>query len=215
MAVVTQHGKPDRRSGHVPGPLRATTRGGAGGMKPARLAMVGVWAFLIGSMVCWAQVTAANEYEVKAAYLYNFAKFVEWPDSPSAGSRERLTIAVLGRDPFGSVLDQVIADKTVRGKRISVRRVSNVDEALDCQIIFIGTSEERRLGELIRALEGKSVLTIGETGQFAHRGGIIGFRIEDNKVRFDVNIQAAERARLVLSSQLLKLAHIVTEGPGS
>jgi len=171
--------------------------------------------FLIGlGALCLGQASA-DEYRVKAAYVYNFAKFVEWPSDTSTAVGEPLTIAVLGQDPFGSILDQTVADKTVRGRRLLIRRAATIQEALQCQIVFIPPSEEYRLGDVIRAAEGKSVLTIGESSQFARRGGIIGLRIEENKIRFDVNVQAAERARLVLSSQLLKLAHIVTEGPRS
>lgn len=186
-----------------------------GAKRTIAIAILAALFFLAGSRSSCAQSPALTEYEVKAAFLYNFAKFVEWPADSSAGNRDTITIAVLGHDPFGNVLDQTVADKTIRGRRISIRRVSTINEALACQIVFIGLSEERRLGDLIKALQGKSVLTIGETEEFVHRGGIISFRIEGNKVRFEVNLQAAERARLTLSSQLLKLARIVTEDPRS
>ncbi len=166
-------------------------------------------------MVCvGARGQTVDEYEIKAAFLYNFAKFVEWPADVSRG-QDVLTIALLGRDPFGPVLDQMVTDKTVRGRRIVVRRIASVEEAQGCQIVYVGASEERHLGEIIRSLAGRSVLTIGETDEFTSRGGIISFRLEEQKVRFAVNLQAAERARLTLSSQLLRLAQIVTEAPRS
>ncbi|HZQ91321.1 MAG TPA: YfiR family protein [Terriglobales bacterium] len=158
---------------------------------------------------------APAEYEVKAAFLFNFLKFTEWPEESAGGVHAPLTIAVLGRDPFGKTLDQMLADKTVRGRKVVVRRVSSVDEAIACPIIFVGGGNEHRLAELVKALEGRSVLTVGESSGFAQQGGVIALRVEDNKVRFDVNLQAAERARLTLSSQLLKLAHIVNEAPRS
>lgn len=191
--------------------------GSVGGRCSRALAVLG------GALIAWlalsdlplrAQIAGASQYEIKAAFLYNFAKFVEWPADVSRG-QDVLTIALLGRDPFGPVLDQMVTDKTVRGRRIVVRRIASVEEAQGCQIVYVGASEERHLGEIIRSLAGRSVLTIGETDEFTSRGGIISFRLEEQKVRFAVNLQAAERARLTLSSQLLRLAQIVTEAPRS
>jgi YfiR/HmsC-like len=148
------------------------------------------------------------EYQVKAAYLYNFAKFVDWP-ATSADAGKPFVIGVLGRDPFGRVLDETVEGKTVRGRAVAVRRVASPAEARECDEIFIG--EIRHLPEILQALRGRSVLIVGETVDFVLEGGMIGLVKEDNKVRFEVNTTAAEKARLRVSSQLLRLARRVAK----
>lgn len=168
---------------------------------------------LVGGL--WAGHAAsqsATEYDVKAAFLYNFTRFVEWP--PDAITRsEAFVIGILGRDPFGDALDAAVRGKKAFQKEFAIRRFATGREALGSHILFISASEEPRLPLVLRELEGASILTIGETDGFARRGGMIEFRIESNRVRFDINVVAAERAKLKLSSQLLKLARVVTGGP--
>ncbi|HEY2930932.1 MAG TPA: YfiR family protein [Acidobacteriota bacterium] len=160
------------------------------------------------------QAGAPTEYEVKAAFLVNFAKYVEWPDD-AAKTSGQVVIVVVGPDPFGSLLDEAVAGKTVRGRPLVVRRAARAEEIGDCQILFISASEDNRLPEILRGIAKRSVLTVGEGEQFALRGGMIGFRLENNRVRFDVNLRAAELSRIVISSQLLKLARVVREPRGS
>ena len=153
--------------------------------------------------------TPPTEYEVKAAFLYNFARFVEWPQS-----KDQLTFAVLGRDPFGSVLDDTVSGKTVLGRRIEVRRASRVEEARDAQIVFVCASERSTTPIILKALERPGLLTVGEVDGFAQSGGAINFTMQGRKVRFEINPTTAEQARLKMSSQLLKLATLVA-GPKS
>jgi len=150
----------------------------------------------------------SDEYRVKALFLYNFAKFVEWPSPlPAAG----ISIGILGDDPFGDMLAQAIAGKTVNGRGFVVRHV-NPEQARQCQILFVAASERKHLLAVLDAVVGSPVLTVGDMHGFAQAGGMIDFEIIDSKVRFEVNIGAAERGRLKLSSKLLSLARIVREG---
>jgi hypothetical protein len=150
-----------------------------------------------------------TEYEVKAAFLYNFARFVEWPATSLRDPDSPFVIAILGRDPFGAILDETVAGKTVAGRPIEVRRVPRVDDARDAQIVFISPSERPNTAAILKALDRPGVLTVGDTDGFAQRGGAINFVLQARKVRFEINPAAAEQAGLKMSSQLLKLATLV------
>lgn len=152
------------------------------------------------------------EYEVKAAFLYNFSKFVKWPAAP--GNRTEFTICVLGRDPFGSLLDMILAGETVEGRRVVAQRMTTAGEAVNCQIVFISLSEEKRLKETLATLARSTTLTVSEIPQFAQRGGMIEFILSGNKVRFDINLTPAERTGLMLGSDLLRVAASVKRNPG-
>jgi hypothetical protein len=148
------------------------------------------------------------EYLVKAAFLYHFAEFVEWPPtSPLPASA--ITIGILGRDPFGDVLDKAILAKRAVGRTLVVRRFAGAAALQPCAILFISSSEMGRLPEILAQLHDTSVLTVGEADRFARRGGMIGFYLEDDRVRLEVNRAAAERAGLRLSSKLLAVARLV------
>jgi hypothetical protein len=151
-----------------------------------------------------------TEYQVKAAFLYNFARFVEWPTEARHEPGAPFVIAILGRDPFGAVLDETVAGKTVAGRPIEVRRAASVDDARDAQIVFISPSERPNTGAILKALERPGVLTVGDPDGFAQRGGAINFTLQARKVRFEINPAAAEQAGLKMSSQLLKLATLVS-----
>jgi hypothetical protein len=154
-----------------------------------------------------------EEYAVKAAFLYHFAHLVEWPGPPAPG--EPLVIAVVGSDPFGDTLDEVLAGKSVRGQPVRVQRFAGPAQ-LDgarVHILFVGRGADESMRRSFPILAGQPVLTVGESEDFAERGGIIRFRVTpEGRVAFDINLQRAEQSGLRLSSQLLKLARIV--GPG-
>ena len=166
---------------------------------------------LSACLAAQAQDAAPTEYQVKAAFLYNFGRYVEWP--PRARPPTSFTICVLGEDPFGPVLDELIKGKSIQGMKLATRRLEKVEDAGNCQILFISSSENGRLEHILAALHGRSVLTVGEAERFAHRGGMINFRLEGSKVRFEINLDAAEHEGLTVSSQLLKLATIIRESP--
>jgi hypothetical protein len=145
-----------------------------------------------------------REYEIKAAFIYNFVKFVDWPSLPGS----TITVGVLGSNPFGNALS-TINGKSVKGKTLVVKQVGSMQEAGACQVLFISPSEAGRLHSVLETLRTASVLTVGESRGFAREGGIINFTLQDDKIRFEINPTAAERARLSISSQLLRLAKIV------
>lgn len=149
-----------------------------------------------------------SEYEVKAAYLYHFVRYVEWPDDlddPGAP----FVVAILGDDPFGSALDDAFSGKTLADRPATVVRIHQPEDAATARVVFISASESAALPRIMQVLSGRSVLTVGDVSEMARRGAIIAFRVDGNKVRFDINVDRAEHARLKLSSQLLKVATIV------
>jgi hypothetical protein len=152
-----------------------------------------------------------TEYQVKAAFLYNFGKFVEWPAEPGAPDGP-FVITILGRDPFGGVLDETLHGKTIEGRDIAVRRAASADRVDHSQILFISDSERQRLPEIIASLGMRPVLTVGETSGFSEMGGVIGFQVEGDRVRLEVNLAAARRCGLRISSDLLRIARVVGEG---
>lgn len=158
-----------------------------------------------------AQPLAAPEYQVKAAFIYNFAKFVEWPVEVLADGRP-FVIGIVGKDPFGNMIDEAISGKSVRDKKITVKRFSKVEEAVHSHILFISGSEEKHLHEIVKQLSRTPVLTVSDIDRFAGQGGMVQLVMDQNRVRFAVNVAAFERARLKPSSQLLKLARIVPDG---
>jgi uncharacterized protein DUF4154 len=153
-----------------------------------------------------------TDYEVKAAFLYNFAKFVRWPAEAAAGPR--FVVAIVGEDPFGAVLDRAFQGKTVLGRPVEIRRTRVVREAADAQMAFIGSSERAHLSEVLAALRGGSILTVGDMDRFADGGGMVGFRLKDSTVRFEVNLRELRQARLQMSSQIIRLAQRVIEDGG-
>jgi len=155
-----------------------------------------------------AQNAPRTEYEIKAAYLFTFGRFVEWPPRP-AGDESPFTICVLGVDPFGPALDATIADGTLRGKKAVGKRIAEASEAAACHIVFISASEERRLDAIIRELGHAQVLTVSDMPGFVDRGGMIQFVSAGNRIRFEISLLPARDAGLTMSSELLKVASAV------
>jgi len=153
-----------------------------------------------------------HEYHVKAAFLYNFAKFVEWPEEVLGHSSTPITIGILGRDPFGHYLDRTIKNKTVKGRELVIKRFEEVDDLEATHILFISESEKKRLSETLNKRKNWHVLTVSDMEGFSELGGIINLITEENRIRFVINVDAAERADLKISSHLLKLAKIVRNG---
>lgn len=151
------------------------------------------------------------EYQVKAAFLYNFAKFVAWPPEAFPDPDSILVIGVLGRDPFGAILDRAVQGKTVNGRTLVVRRFPSLADLAPCHILFVSASERGRLKETLEAVRGGSVLTVGEVDDFTRRGGIVNLGVVEGRVHFEINIDAAARAGLTVSSKLLSLSTIVRD----
>jgi YfiR/HmsC-like len=175
----------------------------------------------LGMVVCavlWsvraepADVAIAREYQVKAIFLYNFAQFVTWPAATFADTHTPITIGILGGDPFGDFLEDVVRGEVIDGRSLTIKRFKGVEAEIDCHVLFVSKSETARLVQILAAVGGKSILTVGETEAFARQGGIINFITVDNKVRYEINLDAAKRANLDISSKLLRLAKIVGSG---
>lgn len=161
-----------------------------------------------------AQVAAPGEYQLKAVFLYNFANFVEWPAGAFTDARAPLVIGVLGDDPFGKFLDEVVAGEKVQEHALSVRRFRRVEDIDRCHVLFISQSEKERLGEIFAQLRGRSILIVGDTEGFTLQGGMVRFITEKNKVRLRINLEEAKAAGLTLSSKLLRPAEIVSTQKG-
>ncbi|GFO66469.1 hypothetical protein GMLC_00480 [Geomonas limicola] len=166
-------------------------------------------------VVCPAQRLSADsspvtEQQVKAAYLYNFVKFVEWPASVLPAGTTPLTIALLGKGA-GSEWLEGLSGRQVKGRRVVVRQITRVEECAGCQVIFIQPSERTRLKEILRGVPSTGVLTVSDIKNFCSLGGMIGLVTRNDKMQFEVNLGAAERAGLRLSSQMLKLALSIVE----
>lgn len=154
--------------------------------------------------------TTPTEYEVKAAFIYNFAKYVQWPSSGS-DAKAPFVIAVIGKDPFGAMLDDVMHGQSVQRRAIVVRRLARIEDVASCDILFVCASERRNLQKIFEALRHTPVLTIADMDQFAELGGMINLIIEENRVRFEMNPAAIQRAGLKPGSPLFRLGRIVTE----
>lgn len=153
-----------------------------------------------------AQDSPPSEYRLKAAFLFNFAKFVEWRPEAFADAKSPFIIGVLGDNPFGSELEQTVAGKKINDHPITILPFRAAADATNCHILFISTSEKQRLPQIFESLRGASVLTVSETAHFTEAGGMINFVPEGNKIRFQINDDAAKAARLKISSKLLSLA---------
>ncbi|HKF51317.1 MAG TPA: YfiR family protein [Candidatus Acidoferrales bacterium] len=164
------------------------------------------------SGVIHAQQSKPSEYQVKAAYLYNFSRFVEWP---AAERGEPFAICVLGKDPFGTILDATVSGQGTGTQNLVAKRVTKPQDALACQILFVGNSEEDHLKEILAVLGKASVLTVSDIPRFSERGGMIEFLLKGDRVRFEVNLSNAVNAGLSVSSDLLKVALAVRKNPQS
>lgn len=161
------------------------------------------------------QESPAGEYEVKAAMLHRLTNFVEWPSSAYPDPQGPTVFCVLGRDPFGDFLASMVSKQAANGRPAQIRRLQNVKEVRGCHVLYISTSERKNVAQIFSGLKGSNVLTVGEMAQFAEGGGMIQFSLEERQVRFAINLDAASRAELKISSRLLALARIVREGGGN
>jgi hypothetical protein len=155
------------------------------------------------------QGTSVDEYQLKAAMLYNLTHFVEWPTSAYSNPQSPIELCILGRDPFGSFLTSTVLNQTVNGRSVRILHPQNQETVRGCHILYISSSERKTAVQIFSTLKGASVLTVGEMAQFATHGGMIQFALEDQQVRFDINLDAASQAGLKISSKLLVLAQIV------
>lgn len=179
-------------------------------MVAPRLRCVGAWTAGLALLTLIPPATVAadalTEHEVKAAFVYNFVKFVDWPPSKLNPGDERIFLCVVGEDAVVGRLEADVDGKVVRGKRLTVARLHLGDGLQHCHVLFVGHTYEFDRTAVLDEVRDAHVLTVGDSEDFAVRGGMINFRMQDRKVRFEINAAAAQRADLRISSQLLKLA---------
>lgn len=156
-----------------------------------------------------------KEYEVKAAFLFQFALYVDWPANSFSDAQTPITIGLLGKDPFGDFLRKAIEGKSVNKRALVIRHCDTLAEARQCHLLFISSSLQKRLPRILAELRNVSVLTVGDVEGFASQGGIINLVVVEKTVRFEINPSAAERAGLKISSQVLELARIVRDAPAA
>jgi len=143
--------------------------------------------------------------QVKAAQLYKLISFIEWPAEAHPNDQTPITFGILGEDPFGAAFEELLRADKNKGRPIVIKHFKTPKELTFCHVLFIAASEKRNWSEIAQKIQGQSVLTVGDYEEFAVSGGIIHFFIEDNSIRFEINLAAAERARLKISSQVLNL----------
>lgn len=163
-------------------------------------------------MVALAEACAhaqVNEYQVKAAFLYNFARYVEWPPAAFAGPGDPIAICVLGQNPFGGALEQATAGKAIEGRPFVVRTLADLSRSCGCHILFVSAAEHKHFRAQVANIRGSGILMVGESQGFTAEGGVINFKLEGGKVRFEINVESAAQERLRISSKLLSLAQIV------
>lgn len=179
---------------------------------PVRTAGVFLAASLAGLLlynVAFAQSDQPSEYEVKAAFLFNFTKFVEWPDGSFDAPQAPIVVGIIGDDPFGNDLERIIAGQKVQGRSLVIRRERWGDDLRRCHVLFISASEHGHSSRILESVQSAGVLTVSDMEGFAEGGGVIEFVIEQNRVRFVVNLDAATQDRLRLSAKLLALARVI------
>ena len=171
--------------------------------------------FLALAITAAAQSPRAPEYQVKAAFLYNFAKFVEWPSPAFPGPSTPFRICVLGHDPFGDALTNIVQGKSISGRPIVAIVLPPAAEIRPCHVLFISHTDSAILKAALDRMRGLPVLTVGESADFLALGGMINFVLQEDRVRFEINLAAAEHHHLKLSSKLLAVAHVVNVGGGT
>jgi hypothetical protein len=182
-----------------------------GGMR--RMARVIAWSVCLGF---WCQVcevgladAALPDYQVKALFLLNFTKYVEWPGNAFTGSDTPITIGLYGESKLGEALKSVVAGKTIGGRAIVIRQVESPDDLSQCHILFISGAESSRFHQIIEKIDALPILTVGEDAAFVQNGGIINFVLKNGNVRLEINLSAAKKAGLTISSRLLAVADVV------
>jgi len=184
------------------------------------LSRYGIAAALLGVIFCICRVPAISaqspepsEYAVKAAFLFHFAQFVEWPEGAFREANSPLFYCTIGADPFHGALEASLIGKKMGGHGLQVRHARQISEIQGCHVLFIGEGEKGQLASVLANVKGSPVLTVGESERFVNDGGMIGFCVEENKIRFKINLESAEKAQLRISAKLLALAKIVIGRP--
>lgn len=153
-----------------------------------------------------AQESSFSEYEIKAAWLLNFARFVSWPTNAFDAPDAPIVVGVVGRDPFGRLLEKAFEGKAVKGHPLVVKRLTPDQDLRQCHLLFVSALEQRRFKDSLERLRTKPVLTVGESDDFLDEGGIVNFVLKEKSIRFEINVRAAKAAGLKMEANLLKVA---------
>jgi hypothetical protein len=168
-------------------------------------------------LVSWVALPAqpSREYQLKAAFLFNFTRFVEWPAGSFSSGNSPMVIGILGTDPFGSYLDEAISGEKIDGHPLIIQRYDHVDQIVTCQVLFINITESNKREQVLAKLKGKNILTVSDAPDFMPRGGMIRFYTSRDKIKLQVNLETARLADLVISSKLLRLVEIYVPSKSS
>ena len=172
--------------------------------------MFWIWLFAFGA--ARAETPESREYSVKTAFLYNFAKFVDWPPQSFKNEASHFVLGIVGDDPFGPALE-TLKDKTVKGRKLVIRKLSRLENLEDCHMLFISGSEKGNLRAILGAAKNHNLLTVSDIERFAGQGGMIGLVTAGSNVVFEINLDTVQQSKLKFSSQLLKLAKIIQGAP--
>ena len=153
-----------------------------------------------------AQKRAAAEYKVKAAFLYNFTKFIDWPETAFKNSDDPFIIGIIGDDPFGAYLDETVEGEKIGTHPIKVKRFREIRNVSGCHMLYINSNDQEWVGNVLSYAAGKNILTVGDAASFNKWGGIIRFYNEENKIRLEINLNRYKEAQLNISSKLLSVA---------
>lgn len=193
----------------IPAPTAAAPARRVGGAWIVTALWVAMLSLAGGGAAFAADAPSAKEYQVKAAFIYNFMKFVEWPPRRFAQTNSPLIIAVAGKSPMFDTLAEAVKGRKINGRELLLRSVTTPEAAREAHVLFVDASQGEPWHDGLAALAGSNVLTVGESETFARHGGMINFLLEGDKVRFEINLESADREGLQISAQLLKLARAV------
>ncbi len=169
------------------------------------------WIAITDQTTVYGETALELEYRVKAAQLYFFAKFTQWPAKAIGDASQPISFVILGKDPFGDALEKNIKGKTIKGHQTVIHRIQKLDDLKKCHILFVCASEKKNGAKILDTIKNRNILTVGDFEGFAEQGGIINFIKIKNNVRFEINVDASNRAKLKINAQVLGLAKIVKD----
>jgi len=193
----------------MPDKPRCDKQGQPAGLTVGLVALAVCLTLFSGNTLIAAESPGATESQVKAVFLFNFAKYVDWPDAAFSNTNAPITIGLIGTDPFGDKLEHVIEGKTVKSRPFVIKHLASDAELSGCQILFISHSEAPRMREIMAKAGPLPILTVGEDETFAQNGGIINFVLKNGNVRLEIDLAAARKAGVTISSRLLAVADVV------
>ena len=204
--MSVQHGAPARRDTSV---LKVRVRHAR-----AAIALLAIFAApgTFATPAADAGLPSAIEYQIKASFVYTVAKFVDWPETAFDGPGTPMTFGILGNDAVADAISSALQGKRVHDRELRVKRLSGVGAVRDCQILYISEGEARSIDAVLDQVAAASILTVGESRDFAAAGGILGLSMQENLVQFEVNMAAAQRARISISSKILRLGRVLKDG---